>query len=342
MVTPAGRDATHLSARERETRLIVYDNQQFDQHDPGWGHPECQERLEAIRTALAPYRWPVRPGRYATRQELERVHTDAYIDLIMSVQGQSAQVDPDTGTSPGSVDAALIAVGSAVEAAELTAAGRNCFVTCRPPGHHATPARGMGFCLFNNAAAAAAHLAWMGYRVAIIDPDVHHGNGTQDIFYDSAQVLYVSTHRWPFYPGSGGVDEIGSGAGRGATFNVPLPAGADDGLYLSALGRLILPALQRFAPQVCIISAGFDAMEGDLLGGMNLTREGLAVIGHAIASRWPTMAVLEGGYNTQRLGGDAAVLANALAGAPAPDVAVRLSPAWDQRLLSWSHPLLGT
>jgi acetoin utilization deacetylase AcuC-like enzyme len=333
-------DPTILSAHERETSLIVFDNPQFDEHDPGWGHPECPERLPAIRRALAPHHWPVRPGRPATLEELSRAHTEPYIDRIMAVQGQSTRLDPDTGVSPGSVDAALLAAGAAVEAADLAVAGRNCFVTCRPPGHHATANRAMGFCLFNNAAVAAAHLAAQGYRVAVIDPDAHHGNGTQDIFYHSPEVLYVSWHRSPFYPGSGAAEEYGAGAGAGFTLNIPLPMGADDGLYLGALRRLVLPAVERFQPDAVVFSAGFDQMEGDLLGGMELSREGLAVLFRAFTSRWPCMAVLEGGYNTRRLGGDVEVAARMLAGEPAPDVALRIRQDWVEIFDRWHHPLL--
>jgi acetoin utilization deacetylase AcuC-like enzyme len=333
-------DPTKLSAHERETRLIVFDHPQYDEHDPGWGHPEAPARLPAIRQALAPFHFPVRRGRPATLDELGRVHTEAHIDRVMAVQGMTTNLDPDTGVSPGSVDAALLAAGSAVEAAEVTVAGRNCFVTCRPPGHHATPSRAMGFCLFNNAAVAAAHLVHLGYRVAVLDPDAHHGNGTQDIFYDNPHVLYVSWHRSPFYPGTGAIEEVGVGPGAGTTLNIPLPMGSDDGLYITALHRLVLPAMQRFGPEVVIFSAGFDQMEGDLLGGMDLTREGLAVIYGTVASRWPCMAVLEGGYNTRRLGGDVAVAARAMAGEPPPDVALRIGPEWLDIFARWQHPLL--
>ncbi|MFH1463686.1 MAG: histone deacetylase [Pseudomonadota bacterium] len=337
MVRP---DASTLSARERETRLVVFDDPQFDRHDPGWGHPECPERLPAIRAALQRHGWPVRPGRPVTRAELERVHRSAYIDHVMSAAGKTLYLDPDTGVSPGSVDAALLAAGAAVEAAEVTMAGRNCLVTCRPPGHHATPGEAMGFCLFNNAAVAAAHLEHLGYRVAVVDPDCHHGNGTQEAFWEDPGVLYVSWHRYPFYPGSGAAEEIGGGEGLGATLNVPLPAGSGDAVYLGSLQAVVLPALERFRPEVVVISAGFDQMEGDLLGGMELTREGLAVIFGALASRWPCVAVLEGGYNTRRLGGDVEVAALALAGGPIPDVQISLDPRWVERFATWPHPLL--
>ncbi len=335
-------DPTKFSAHERQARLIVYDNPQYDEHDPGWGHPECPERLPSIRRALASHNWPVRPGRAATMEELARVHTEAYIHRVMAVAGQTTRLDPDTGVSPGSVDAALLAAGSSAEAAEVTLAGRNCFVTCRPPGHHATSNRAMGFCLFNNAAVAAAHMVHLGYRVAVLDPDAHHGNGTQDIFYGSSDVLYVSWHRSPFFPGSGEADEYGAGTGAGFTMNIPLPMGADDGLYLMALQSLVLPALQRFQPDAVIFSAGFDQMEGDLLGGMDLTREGLAALYHAVACRWRCMAVLEGGYNTRRLGGDVEVAARMLAGEPGPDVVLRVRPDWQEIFSAWQHPLLDT
>ncbi len=336
----ATTDPTRFSAHERETRLIIFDNPQYDEHDPGWGHPECPARLPSIRQAIAHHHWPVRHGRPASFEELSRVHSEAHIDHVMSAAGQTTRLDPDTATSPGSVDAALLAAGSAIEAAEVTLAGRNCFVICRPPGHHATPDRAMGFCLFNNAAAAAAHMVHLGYRVAVLDPDAHHGNGTQDIFYSSPEVLYVSWHRAPFYPGTGDAQEWGAGAGAGFTLNIPLPMGADDGLYLTALHRLVLPALDRFRPDAVIFSAGFDQMEGDLLGGMDLTREGLAVLYGAVAQRWRCMAVLEGGYNTHRLGGDLEMAARMMAGGAYPDVALRVGDEWREIFDTWQHPLL--
>ncbi len=333
-------DPTTFTAREQQSTLIVYDDPRFDAHDPGFGHPEAPARLPAIRKALAPHAWPTRPGRPATREELERVHRPAYVDQILAARGRHAWFDVDTAGSPGSVEAALLAAGAAVDAAATAVAGRNCLVLCRPPGHHAMADRAMGFCLFNNAAIAAASLVERGLKVVVFDPDVHHGNGTQAAFWESPRVLYVSLHRWPFYPGTGAASEVGAGAGHGFTLNVPLPVGSDDGYYLTALQHLILPAVDRFGPDACVVSAGFDVMEGDLIGGMACSNLAMAWMIHAFVTRVPTMAVLEGGYNTMRLGEDVRVAALALAGERPPEIQTPTPPAWTMAVRNWTHPLL--
>jgi acetoin utilization deacetylase AcuC-like enzyme len=318
--------------------FVVFDNPAFDEHDPGYGHPECPERLPIIRSAIASAGWPVLPGREALRSEIEQVHSPEYVQAILSCRGRYVLLDHDTGTSPGSVQAALLAAGAAVEGAERLRQGLPSFVLCRPPGHHATPDRAMGFCLFNNAAIAAAHLARSGMRIAIFDPDVHHGNGTQEAFYERNDVLYASLHRFPYFPGTGRISEIGEGPGAGFTLNVPLPAGAGDDWYLPAFQSLVLPRIEAFAPDACIVSAGFDSLDGDYLGQMRLSRAGYGEMVGALSSRWPTMGVLEGGYTLQQLGDDARAILDVLAGGEVPDVQVEAPPRWALALREWPHP----
>lgn len=178
--------------------------------------------------------------------------------------------------------------------------------------------------------------------MAVVDPDVHHGNGTQEIFYDHPEVLYASLHRFPFYPGSGAAEEIGRGEGRGRTLNIPLPVGVGDAHYLAAADVLLLPALEAFAPDAIVISAGYDALAGDPLGGMSLSPEGLAALWFRLVRRWPCMAVLEGGYALGPLRAGLEATARVLTGAPAPDPdGPGLDAAWEARLRAWRHPLLG-
>ena len=252
----------------------------------------------------------VRLPRPATVEELARIHSADYLDMLNKMAGRAAMLDPDTFTSPESHEIALLAAGAAVDAArEAYDAGIATFALVRPPGHHAEADRAMGFCLFNNVGIAAATLRADGVeRVAIVDIDVHHGNGTQHSFYEDPSVLYVSSHQFPYYPGTGAAEEIGVGAGRGATLNVPLAAGATDDIYLRAYESKVIPAIDLFKPDVLLVSAGYDAHARDPLAGMRLTVSGYARLAGLLKDaadrhcHGRTAWVTEGGYHLDALG----------------------------------------
>ena len=246
--------------------------------------------------------------RSATREELERAHTAQHIATIRQAAGRADVLDPDTFTSTDSETVALLAAGASVQAVEhALSRGEPAFALVRPPGHHAERNRAMGFCLYNNVAIAAAAARATGVeRVGIVDIDVHHGNGTQHIFYDDATVLYISTHQFPFYPGTGAANEAGTKHGTGFTVNIPLEAGATDGDYALVHEAIVLPVLEQFTPQLTLVSAGYDAHERDPLGSMRMTTAGYAdVITRLVhlaarqASRF--VAVTEGGYDLTAL-----------------------------------------
>jgi acetoin utilization deacetylase AcuC-like enzyme len=289
-------------------RLIA--SERFEEHVTPPGHPERMERAR-IFTAVA-HRWSkagaasVEP-RPARREELARVHDASYLDEIAATAGRAVRLDADTYTSPESVEIAALAAGAAVQAAEHALAhGEAACALVRPPGHHAERDRAMGFCLYNNIAVAAAAARARGTdRVAIVDIDVHHGNGSQWMFYDDPAVLYVSSHQYPFYPGTGAAHETGTGAGKGYTVNVPLEAGATDADYLLAYTAIVLPVLEQFQPALTLISAGFDAHERDPLASMRMSTEGFgAIVGGlaSVARRHGSLAlVTEGGYDLTAL-----------------------------------------
>ncbi len=296
-------------------------------HDPGPGHPERPARLEAIEQALAAgpaldlARLSADP---ADEDTLAGVHSRAYIHHVRALAEEGGgMLDVDTVVSPGSYRAALAAAGAARAAVEAVLYGRarTSFAAVRPPGHHALADRGMGFCLFNNLALAAVRALEAGLpRVAVVDWDVHHGNGTQALFYRDGRVLVISVHQEDWYPGTGAVEETGEGDGAGWTVNVPLPAGTGDGGYRVVFEEVVVPLLQEAAPSLVLISAGYDASAGDPLGRMRLTARGFWVLADLIRQTRPdrggVVAVLEGGYDLDALGRGVRATLEALAGQP--------------------------
>src|SRR5918994_1343360 len=257
--------------------LIVVASERFAEHEMPPGHPEASERAEVMDVVAAG--WRERGGevvapRAATREQLARVHSDEHLRRMAETVGRSVALDPDTYTSPETYEVALLAAGAGVEVVErvLGGEGRQALALVRPPGHHAERSRAMGFCLFNSIAVAAAHARALGTeRVAIVDYDVHHGNGTQHMFEADPAVLYMSLHQYPFYPGTGAADEIGRGAGTGFTVNAPIEVGATDEDYRTVFNGLVVPNVTQFKPDLILVSAGFDAHERDPLAGMRLT-----------------------------------------------------------------------
>jgi acetoin utilization deacetylase AcuC-like enzyme len=337
-------------------RVALYDDPLFREHDSGRGHPERPERLDAIRRGLREADLESRvvevAPRPATHEELVRVHTDGHVRAVAATQGRTVRFDADTQAGPRSYEAALRAAGAAVDATQRVLEGAldRAFCLCRPPGHHAERDRVMGFCLFNNAAAAAAHaLAGGLQRVLVVDFDVHHGNGTQHIFEEDPRVLYVSSHEYPFYPGTGAVDEVGKGKGRGFTVNLPMPAGLGDGDYAAVYRQVVEPIARAFAPELVVVSAGFDAYVGDPLAGMALTSRGYreliqACLDGATGARG-VVALLEGGYDLDGLAACSAEVVRALLGERAEPVApaARVEPLVEayRRTLRPYWPALG-
>lgn len=323
--------------------LIVITSERFAEHMTPPGHPEASERAEVMDVVAA--EWRARGGevvapREASREQLARVHAADHLRRMAETAGISVSLDPDTYTSPDTYEVALLSAGAAVDAVERVMGGshKRAFVLSRPPGHHAEHDRAMGFCLYNNVAVAAAHARSLGARrVAIVDYDVHHGNGTQHIFENEPNVLYLSVHQFPYYPGTGAATEIGYGAGAGRTVNVPLEVGATDDDYKLVFEQVVLPVLSQFEPDIVLVSAGFDAHERDPLGGGRLTTAAFAAMTAAlrgVAERCcdgRLVAVTEGGYDLRALGDCLRAVIDVLAGEATPPVEWPQAPVASSR-----------
>ena len=299
-----------METRAPQALTRIYTHPACLSHDTGPGHAERAERLvavlEALRAAFPQLQPEVAPR--ASRGQLLRVHAQRLLDQVLESR-PSARIalDPDTMLSPDSAEAALRAAGAAVAAVDAVLGGetKRAFCAVRPPGHHATADTAMGFCLFNNVAVAAAHaLAKHGLaRVAIADFDVHHGNGTQAIFEHDPRVLFLSSHQWPLYPGTGSADERGAGN----IHNAPLPAGAGSVPFRAAWRERLLPELERFRPQLVLVSAGFDAHRRDPLAALQLVADDYAwLTGEVVAiarrhAQGRIVSMLEGGYDLEAL-----------------------------------------
>ena len=290
--------------------MLLISTPRFDEHVTPPGHPERPERAHVLDVVAAAHR--SRGGRViepvaATREQLARVHTEEHLARIAATTGRPAMLDPDTFTSPASHEIALLAAGAATQAARhAIETGEIAFALVRPPGHHAEADKAMGFCLYNNVAVAAADALASGLeRIAIVDIDVHHGNGTQWMFYQDPRVLYVSSHQFPFYPGTGAASDTGHGDGTGFTVNIPLEAGATDADVDLVYRAVAVPVIEQFRPQLTLISAGFDAHEADPLASLRMSAAGYARIvarlRDAASATGRLALVTEGGYDLPAL-----------------------------------------
>jgi acetoin utilization deacetylase AcuC-like enzyme len=295
-------------SRDMRTGLVL--DRRYEAHDTGAGHPERPERIRAIRELMRQYRREglvdVEP-RLATAAELALNHDPAHVARVASTASRAhAAFDADTPVCSESYATAALAAGGYLQLLDAILAGDvdNGFAFVRPPGHHAEPDRAMGFCLFNNVAIGARWLRSRGVgRILIVDWDVHHGNGTQESFWEDPDTLYVSTHQYPFYPGTGAAGEVGGGPAAGRTLNVPLPAGCGDDEYVAAFTDLIAPVADQFRPEIVLVSAGFDADYRDPLAGMQATDAGFRAMTRVLMrvaethARGRIAAILEGGYD---------------------------------------------
>jgi len=312
-----------------------------DEHVTEVGHPERPARLRAVHNGIASANLdgavgplPARPARIT---ELARVHDELYLEALAQLcEAGGGQLDPDTNAAPGSWDTAVRSAGLGLSAVEALRAGHAdaAFVAPRPPGHHATALHAMGFCLLNNIAVTAAALADEGERVAIIDWDVHHGNGTQSIFWNDDRVLFASLHQWPAYPGSGRAGETGGLGAPGLTVNVPLPARATGDVMLAAIDDIVGPAVDAFAPTWVLISAGFDAHRDDPLADLELSAGDYSALTARVLELAPgpgrVVAFLEGGYDLDALARSVEATVSTLAGASTqPEPATHGGPGRD-------------
>ncbi len=294
----------------------IVKDKRYLQHSAGFAHPESPERLAAIYEMLEnpamAWKFTEIEPREATHEEIATIHSPAYIDFIAATAGKDCVfLDPDTATSPETYAIAKLAVGGLCNAVDSVVAGKvdNAFAFVRPPGHHAERDSAAGFCIFNNVAIAAMHaiLRHGIKRVLIVDWDLHHGNGTQHIFYDDPRVLYFSTHQYPYYPGTGDMEESGRGQGEGYTINVPIRSGAGNSEYVKIFRNVLQPAALAYKPEIILLSAGFDIYYQDPLGGMRVTPDGFAALTRILLNiadsccAGKMAAVLEGGYHISGL-----------------------------------------
>ena len=314
-----------LTLASKTMAVLFTSHPRFFDHDTGPYHPESQERLMAVnkgikQAGLEGSLLEVLP-RAATWEELTRVHDADYLHRIQDFCSRGGgYLDPDTVVSTHSYEAALFASGAGIDAVERIERGEadeGAFLAVRPPGHHATRNVAMGFCIINNVAVTAASLVAAGKRVLIVDWDAHHGNGTQEAFYDCSQVVYVSFHQHPLYPGTGSVDDIGNGKGRGANVNIPLPPGSSGDAFRLAMDTVVAPLAERFSPEWVLVSAGFDSHRDDPLANLGLTAGDYFDLTEKVAKLAPQrhlIVFLEGGYDLDAVAFSAGACIAALSG----------------------------
>jgi len=328
--------------------LAIIKDDRYLEHHAGEGHPESPNRLRVLYDLInAEFSdLPLIPPRLATESELALIHTPLYIQMVANTEGKVfSRLDPDTGLSARSYEIARLAAGGLLQAIDSllthdpkSRTPETVFAFVRPPGHHAEPSRGMGFCIFNNVAIAAeyAREKFGLKRILIVDWDLHHGNGTQHAFYDTPAVLYFSSHQYPHYPGSGNFDEVGSGAGEGFTINAPLPAGFGDPEYVRIYSTVLLPVALEYKPELVLVSAGFDPFVQDPLGSMKLTGNGFGALTGIVQDIAKAtcdskiLITLEGGYNPEGLRSGVKSVLRTLMGRPAKVMGKAPANAADQ------------